>query len=50
MTSRAVPFAVLVAALGFLSAAVVPAWAEGGGVGRRDEKRVGYLAGRAQSQ
>jgi hypothetical protein len=30
MTSRAVPFAVLVAALGFLSAAVVPAWAEGG--------------------
>ena len=30
MTSRAVPFAVLVAALGFLGAAVVPAWAEGG--------------------
>jgi hypothetical protein len=30
MTSRAVSFAVLVAALGFLSAAVVPAWAEGG--------------------
>ena len=30
MTSRAVPFTVLVAALGFLSAAVVPAWAEGG--------------------
>jgi hypothetical protein len=30
MTSRAVPFAVLVAALGFLSAAVVPARAEGG--------------------
>ena len=30
MTSRAVPFAVLVAAIGFLGAAVVPAWAEGG--------------------
>src|SRR5947209_11454368 len=30
MTPRAVAFAALVAALGFLSAAVVPAWAEGG--------------------
>ena len=30
MTSRAVAFAVLVAAIGFLGAAVVPAWAEGG--------------------
>ena len=30
MTSRAVAFAALVAAIGFLGAAVVPAWAEGG--------------------
>jgi hypothetical protein len=30
MTSRAVPLTVLVAAIGFLGAAVVPAWAEGG--------------------
>ena len=30
MRSRAVGFAVLVAAIGFLGAAVVPAWAEGG--------------------
>ena len=30
MTSRAVPFTLLVAAIGFLSAAIVPAWAEGG--------------------
>ena len=30
MTSRAVAFAALVAAIGFLNAAVVPAWAEGG--------------------
>ena len=30
MRSRAVPFTVLVAAIGFLGAAVVPAWAEGG--------------------
>ena len=30
MRSRAVAFAVLVAAIGFLNAAVVPAWAEGG--------------------
>src|SRR5437764_8203793 len=30
MTSRAVAFAALVAAIGFLVAAVVPAWAEGG--------------------
>ena len=30
MTSRAVLFKVLVAAIGFLGAAVVPAWAEGG--------------------
>jgi hypothetical protein len=30
MTSRAVAFAVLVTAIGFLGAAVVPAWAEGG--------------------
>ena len=30
MTSRAVPFIVLVATIGFLGAAVVPAWAEGG--------------------
>jgi hypothetical protein len=30
MTSRAVVFAALVAAIGFLGAAVVPAWAEGG--------------------
>jgi hypothetical protein len=29
MTSRAVPFTVLVAAISFLGAAVVPAWAEG---------------------
>ena len=28
MASRAVPFALLVAAIGFLGAAVVPAWAE----------------------
>ena len=30
MTSRAVPFTLLVAAIGFLGAAIVPAWAEGG--------------------
>ena len=30
MTSRAVPYRLLVAAIGFLGAAVVPAWAEGG--------------------
>jgi hypothetical protein len=30
MRSRAVAFAVLVAAIGFFGAAVVPAWAEGG--------------------
>ena len=30
MTSRAVAFAALVVAIGFLGAAVVPAWAEGG--------------------
>ena len=30
MTSRAVPFTLLLAAIGFLSAAIVPAWAEGG--------------------
>src|SRR5947207_11789398 len=30
MTSRTVAFAALVAAIGFLGAAVVPAWAEGG--------------------
>jgi Peptidase propeptide and YPEB domain len=30
MTSRAVPITLLVAAIGFLGAAIVPAWAEGG--------------------
>jgi hypothetical protein len=30
MTSRAVPFILLVAAIGFFGAAVVPAWSEGG--------------------
>ena len=30
MTSRAVPFTLLVAAIGLLGAAIVPAWAEGG--------------------
>jgi hypothetical protein len=30
MTSRAVPYRLLVAGIGFLGAAVVPAWAEGG--------------------
>ena len=30
MTSRAVPFTLLVAAIGFLGVAIVPAWAEGG--------------------
>ena len=30
MTPRAVPFTVLVAAIGFLGAAIVPGWAEGG--------------------
>ena len=33
MVSRAVPFTVLAAAIGFLGAAVVPAWAEGGDEG-----------------
>ena len=30
MTTRAVPITLLVAAIGFLGAAIVPAWAEGG--------------------
>ena len=30
MASRAVPFTLLVAAIGFLGAAIVPVWAEGG--------------------
>jgi len=30
MASRAVPFTLLVAAIGFLGSAIVPAWAEGG--------------------
>jgi Flp pilus assembly secretin CpaC len=30
MASRAVPFTLTVAAIGFLGAAIVPAWAEGG--------------------
>ncbi len=30
MASRAVPFTLIVAAIGFLGAAIVPAWAEGG--------------------